>query len=651
LDFFERQEQARRRTGWLVALFVFAVAAIVAGVMAGTVLLGVWVDSGGREELIPTADWLGMRWHVVAGVGLWALAMIAGGSLVKILSLRRGGERIAESLGGRPLVVGRELHELRLLNVVEEMSIAAGIECPRVYLLDDESAVNAFAAGFTPEDAVIGVTRGAASALERDELQGVIAHEFSHILNGDMRLNLRLVGLLSGIVLISASGRALLRLARRSLRVRTSGKKGNAGVVLVVFGVVLVVVGYIGLVAARVIKATVSREREYLADASAVQFTRNPHGIGGALLKLLQRGSQLEAPSEEVSHLLFGAGGSLGRLFATHPPLEDRIRAIDPALLREGPEIRETAAPERAQSDDLLAFAELPQADRPPPRAPLMPHLVARATGEIRAVHLRRAQARLREIPEWLRGEIVFPDSAQAACLALLLASDDARSAQLEAIARALGGDARQLAERFASGLAQLDAALRLPLVELALPALRMLPPERRERFLGAARAVAAVDRTVSVLEWTLLSLLEASLTASDAPARAERATLARLRDEAVRLVAIAVRISGSEDEPARAAFSHACIELGFDAEPPTIGDWHSELTACLNALHALRPAHKRQMLDALAAAFLADRAVTLAEVEVLRAIGAALGCPIPPLEPGDVGPTSSPDRRSQRSS
>jgi Zn-dependent protease with chaperone function len=319
MDFFEAQDSARTRTRTLVVLFVAAVAAIIVTVY---LLIHATVGPGPAGRLDPL---------LLAAVATGTILLVAGGSTARTMQLRQGGGRVAELLGGR-LVQSNTIdeHERRLVNVVEEMAIASGTPVPAIYVLDDERGINAFAAGYTFDDAAVAVTRGTLENLTRTELQGVIAHEFSHILNGDMRLNIRLIGLLYGILLLAIIGRGMLYAGRGGRR----GRSGGDGKVALI-GIGLVAVGYIGVFFGRLIQAAVSRQREYLADAAAVQFTRAPEGIAGALKKIGEAagGSRIENHhAAEASHLFFANGVSRGftALMATHPPLTDRIRRIDP---------------------------------------------------------------------------------------------------------------------------------------------------------------------------------------------------------------------------------------------------------------------------------------------------------------------------------
>ncbi|HOB34044.1 MAG TPA: M48 family metallopeptidase, partial [Verrucomicrobiota bacterium] len=335
MDFFEQQDKARRNTRWLAIYFAAGVAFLVLAIYAAVLVIYSWAIAPGTEvEGVRAAPAL---WNprLFTGVAIGTLSVVFLGSLFKTMELSRGGSAVATMLGGRLVSPNTEdPDERRLLNVVEEMALASGVPVPQVYVLDNERGINAFAAGHSTSDAAIGVTRGCVQLLNRDELQGVIAHEFSHILNGDMRLNLRLMGLIFGILCIAVIGRILLRTGSRTYRLGARNRGGNP---LPLLGLALLLIGYVGVFFGRLIQAAVSRQREFLADASAVQFTRNPGGIAGALKKIggLVYGSRLEsAHAEEASHMFFGNGLSNAwfSLMATHPPLVERIRAIDPAF-------------------------------------------------------------------------------------------------------------------------------------------------------------------------------------------------------------------------------------------------------------------------------------------------------------------------------
>ena len=334
MNFFQAQDDARKKTLWLAVLFSAAVLSLILLTNLLVAAVYVWTSNyAGPEQLnlvgllsaLPTETWLLITTGVLGVVGV--------ASLYKFLIVRGGGRTIAESLGGRLLTYDTTAgNSRRLLNVVEEMAIASGVPVPPVYLIPEDS-INAFAAGFGPDDAVIGVNQGTLELLSRDELQGVIAHEFSHILNGDVRINLRLIAILHGILFLGMLGYGILRGVGHGRRTSSSGN--NSALPVIGLAVGLLVIGYAGTFFGNLIKAAVSRQREYLADAAAVQFTRNPDGISGALKKIggHYQGSEIRsAAAGEASHMFFGQVRTLflNNLTATHPPLEKRIRAIDP---------------------------------------------------------------------------------------------------------------------------------------------------------------------------------------------------------------------------------------------------------------------------------------------------------------------------------
>ena len=524
IDFFESQEVARRQTGRLVVLFASAVVAMVALVYALVVtLLGfqgtdpvtgstIWIPQWGDPQLL---------FGVVIGVG----AIVGGGSLYKIGQLRGGGHVVAEQLGGRPLSGDTtDPHERKLLNVVEEMAVASGTPTPPVYLLENEGGINAFAAGFTPSDAVIGVTRGAMEQFPRDELQGVIAHEFSHILNGDMRLNIRLMGVLHGILIIGILGYFLLRSSLYSGAVRGRSSRDQGAMVWLGLGVGLTAIGFLGSFFGNWIKASVSRQREFLADSSAVQFTRNPQGIAGALKRIggFATGSRLSSPNTpEASHLFFGQ--ALGRsLFATHPPLEERIRRLDPAFSSAtGAAEREASPPTK---DGVASFTSdgSRRVD------------VAGQVGRPTRAHLGYAESLLARLPEVIRQAAHESYGARALVYGLLLDRDDAvRRAQLADLEEHADPGVARLTAELVSPMASLPPESFLPLMDLLVPALRQLSADQYAVFNANVDRLIRADDRIDLFEWTLQRLLRTHLRPhfeSTSPARIRFSSLAAVR-------------------------------------------------------------------------------------------------------------------------
>ncbi|MBE2214883.1 MAG: M48 family metallopeptidase, partial [Opitutaceae bacterium] len=523
MDFFQAQDRARGRTSLLVAYFAAAVVGIIAVlyVVAFFVFHEAVSDLEGPEFY--TERWQFWDPKIFGAVALGTVAVIGLGSLFKTLALRAGGGAVAESLGGTRIAPHTtDLRERRLVNVVEEMAIASGVRVPAIYVLPDEQGINAFAAGWTPDDAAVAVTRGALETLSRDELQGVIAHEFSHILNGDMRLNIRLIGLLFGIMLLVVIGRSMLRSMRFAGRSSGKGKGGHAGILLL--GLAIMLVGLIGVFFGRLIQAAVSRQREFLADASAVQFTRNPAGITGALKKIggSAFGSRLgSAHATESSHLFFanalvvaGAGP-----WATHPPLLARIRAIEPTFDGRFPAVQAGAA---VDSEHRTTSAPArPTAAQPPPLRP--EQFVAALVAGAEAAPTR-AQGVLAAIPDVLRAAAHGPESAPALLLGLLAhALDEATAARERRILeQALGAAGMIQALQFARSTASLGDETRLALVDLTLPAIRQLAPATVSALLAVIDEMIGADYRTSPFEFALARIIRRALASADGSAHAQ---------------------------------------------------------------------------------------------------------------------------------
>jgi Zn-dependent protease with chaperone function len=643
VDFFEAQSAAHRRTGVLVGLFGLAVLAIIAVVYA--------VAHAGVGPRTATIDPI-LLIQVVVGVGL----VIALGSAIRTASLRRGGPAVAELLGGRRVPSDtREPAERKLINVVEEMSIAAGTPVPAVYVLDGEDGINAFAAGYTTHDAAVAVTRGTLRSLTRDELQGVMAHEFSHILNGDMRLNIRLMGVLYGILLLAVVGRGIVHLGPRGgSRRRDSG--GGAWVALL--GLTLLLVGYIGVFFGKIIKAAVSRQREYLADAAAVQFTRNPHGITGALKKIggQAHGSRIDDHhAEELSHMFFANGlrGSLFGVLATHPPLEARIRRLDPAW-----DGSWATPPPPAGAEPVPGVADWRGAAAPPPAAAapsvMTPGALMASIGAPTAEHLAYAAALLARFPEALTQAVHDPVESRALILALVSAGSGTGAEPLGAAeSGALRGYGGEELERRVESLVPLvraqGADAPLALLDLALPALLHLSPEEAERFREAVERLIRADGRVRPFDFALAHTLARRLQADDRQAERSRSPSgAALRVEAAALVsAVAWAGSGDDAAAAQAAFEEGARRLPPSSEPLRLQEPAAvglpRLDTALSALEGASPRLRRMVLEAAAECAAHDGRLHTKEAELLRAIAEALDCPIPPA----LGPRL--DRSAER--
>ncbi len=636
-DFFQQQQAARRSTGWLVFYFACAVVALIGLLyLLAAVLLGFVPDEHGHGSPLWNPALLGV---IAFGVG----TVVGLGSLFKTAQLAGGGKVVAETLGGR-LVPGdtRDLRERRLLNVVEEMAIASGVPVPPVYILPNERGINAFAAGHAPGDAVVAVSEGCFEYLSRDELQGVVAHEFSHILNGDMRLNIRLLGLIYGILVLSIVGRLLFELAGRS---RSSSEKDGGGrTAVLLFGVGLWLLGLAGAFFGRLIQAAVSRQREYLADASAVQFTRNPEGIGGALKKIggLDAGSAVrDAHASEVSHMFFAeALTGLSGLLATHPPLFDRIKRLEPQFDGKYPAVRPVAV----SADELKG----PQPGRLPPLFPgagratfpaaaLAGEAAAARVARVRPPEVAYAGDLHAAIPAPLLDAAHEPFGARALVYSLLLdPHPDVRRAQLGHLQRSADSRDYALTLRLAEVVGELPDAARLPLLELALPALRQMSPRQHAAFRAEVDALIAADRRVSVFEYALSCVLARYLDADFNRVRptSRPAPAGQLAAQTAVVLSVLAREGNEEEAATRAAFdagARSYGEPGVSLLPPEQCSL-AAFDAALRSLAAATLEVKRRVVNASAACILADRQVTVREGELLRAVCAVLGCPMPPL-------------------
>jgi len=642
VDFFEHQEQARKKSGLLVFYFVLAIIGIVASIYFVVLLVSGY--NGDRYMLASL-------WNpeIFSTTAIGTLAVILLGSGYKVMQLNGGGAVVARDLGGRRVdPKTRDFDERKLLNVVEEMAISAGMPVPEVYVMDHEEGINAFAAGRTPNDAVIGVTRGTIKYLSRDELQGVIAHEFSHILNGDMRLNMRLIGLLFGILFIAMIGQMMMRGAANSARFSRSRESGGGALVFLAVGLAVMAIGYIGLFFGKLIKAAVSRQREYLADASAVQFTRNPDGIASALRKiggLSQRSSLTTPMAEEASHMFFGdcrLRSSISTALATHPPLADRIKRIDATWDGKFPKV---------QLPDISAGRQ-PAGPKDGNRGHALPGFPHAERGGI----LNLTEAEAFQSMSNLNGEQVafgeglhagLPASwldavhseagAQAMVFALLLAQDDTlRETELQRLSDATDPETfRETVELYGS-LGDLHSSTKLALVDLAIPTLRRLGTAEYERFYKVKQQLIASDERVDLFEFTLMKVIDRHL-APQTPTRIRYRKIDQLHGEASVLITTLAQLGSRNPDEVSAAFQAGSSLIEEEAGRPLTAKSAGEcglqhIDAALKKFEHATPLVKKRLLFAAGKTVMADKKLTSDEAELIRAIADAIGSPIPPF-------------------
>jgi Zn-dependent protease with chaperone function len=643
MDFFEEQDLARRRTVQLILLFAAAVVGVVVAVyfLAMLFYTAGATDAAGVAYMTGDYDNVGQLalsfWD--PGVLLFALCstttVVGLGSLYKIAQLRDGGSAVALSLGGRKLDPdATKLEERRLLNVVEEMAIASGVPVPDVYVLDREPGINAFAAGNTTSDAVIGVTQGTLQLLRRDELQGVVAHEFSHILNGDSRINVRAIGLLHGIFLLALIGRFLMRGSMHNRR------KGGGGVALIGFG--LLAIGSIGVFFGRMIQSSISRQRELLADASAVQFTRDTDGLVGALKKIGGAAPRSYLQTDEASHIFFSDAIRRLRLFAgifrTHPPLGDRIRKLEPQWDGEFTEVSlpdiadGMSTPPDAPDGQINAFAEAPTEEAV---SQAIEHI-----GSPRPEQIAFARSLHAALPDlWIHAVHQAP-MAQAMIFGLLLARDEVlRGTELMRVAELTDPQTADLTLRFHSEAGDRSSAEKIALFDMAMPTLRGLSVDEYERFRAVIDALMQSDRRIDLFEYTLSRMIQRHLARhfeGTGPTPLRFRSLAALLPDARVLIATLARVGSRTEEEAERAFRHGAQALQLKGSAgailPSGACTLASVEQALQRYDAAAPALKRGIMLACAATVMADDEVTDHEAELIRAIGDALDCPVPPF-------------------
>lgn len=650
MNFFEHQARAQRHSVLLIVLFLLAVSILV---WAVTMVVAYTYLYGGGSIGLSSAhsiDDLGSGFYLLVASG--TLIVIIGATLWKLSQLSAGGHVVAEMLGGERIDPGSgDPAKRRLINVVEEMAIASGTRVPAIYLIESQG-INAFAAGFSPNQAVIGITRGCLELLSRDELQGVVAHEFSHILNGDMRLNMRLMGVLHGILVIGLLGQALMRGTFKRSRYRyryldsdPARRRGSSGTTQTFLaGLALMTVGYLGVLLGNLIKAALSRQREFLADASAVQFTRNADGIVNALRKIRLNSSaaRISAPnSEQASHLFFGEAVRSGftNLLSTHPPLDVRINRINPRFSIErdplpgvGVEYLENAGP-------IPRFSELPmeegseaftaQESTPPVTA----NQLVESMGNPATENLQQAQQTHAAIPDFLLVKAHSADGARALLLAMLFEAGGSGHKASWAILNSYPQlSAVRECQRL---LSDLPAQLRLPLIDISLPAVSMLDSRARLEHLKLMRSLLKAGDAVSFSQYVVFAIARAQLVDESSSLKKVRYhRLQTVMADVALVCGLMARIGHADPALATRAYAEAMAKVGARSTrlPESGTATVAALEKSLGRLSALALMPKMKVIRALASAVLHDEQVQTEELELLRAICEILECPMPPL-------------------
>lgn len=640
MDFFQNQAAARRKTVLLVFLFIFAVFFIISGVY-GAMLYG-WMYYSKEWQ-----GWWqpGLFYKVAAGV----MVVVLLGTLYKMIELAKGGAKVAKLLGGVPIVPHtNDPDQRRLLNVVEEMALASGVPVPQVFILENETGINAFAAGLKPDDAVVAVTQGCLRDLTRDELQGVIAHEFSHILNGDMRLNLRLMGMINGILIIAIIGRVILRgMGSGSGRSRVRSRKGGGGLPILLAALLLMVVGYIGVFFGKLIKSAISRQREFLADAAAVQFTRNPSGLAGALKKInrLVTGSRILNPhAEEASHFFFvnALSSSFMRLFSTHPPIEERIRRIqmdDRGLIP-----ADRSMPGVEAQATMASFVGGPSEQTRAGQIQLEPGQFINLVGAPQPGQAAYAHRLVEDLALPIKEAVHEPLGAQVLVCCLLFSKEEPiRRLQFQGLETAADPIFLDEIKMLYPLAATLGKQYQLALLDMALPALKTMSVSQYREFRKHLQQLIAADKRVDLFEYVIQSLLTGRLDVFfklSQPKKTRYHVLDQVKMECFELLSILAWQGNKETSVVQEAFQKALQALGAKQSFSILAQEKCDLSCLERAIHRLSEASfpiKKAILKACLVCISSDNRITLAEAELLRAIANHLDCPVPPILPGEM--------------
>ena len=684
-SFFEQQDLARKNSRRLV--WFFGMAVIVVVVSLNLVAVGLFTSASKNPDgTVPltarsfSSDQLSELYAIIAATTLGTGGIIGLASLGKTVALSSGGSAIAESLGGR-LIESQDIKdplEKRLLNIVEEMALASGVPVPPVYIMDNEEGINAFAAGYKPTDAVIGVTRGTLQTLSRDQLQGVIAHEFSHILNGDMRLNIRMIGVLYGLLFLGIMGRTILRLlsnvsynsSRRSSSDSDKDSKGNPMAAVYLIAIALFILGYLGYFLGRLIQAALSRQREFLADASAVQFTRNPDGIAGALKAIggWANHAQIQSPEAlETAHMFFG--DSIKRMFAnspmaTHPPLETRIRRLDPNWDGVFP------APAQITEAAVESVPKNPRSNRNPLNIPGMPNIpggmaippiiagLSEGAGTRQSLgqgvnqslsmagqpgddQFGYARSFKDLVPESV--EVITREPLGASCIVLWLLAPSPENLALmpEAFRREYPRVARMMP----------DELLEYPvdLCKLIAPAIRRLSTSQMVSLIEESERLILADDKVKMGEWLVKRMVTNQLKRSKDPlAKSVGSASAAMPDtnSAVAVLMSALAWSGQSPDldpsESQSSANHAVAKAGSmltgvmtksptQCLPRTMIN-AERLDAALGRLVKESAKVRLAVIRAAAEVIQADEVVTRREFDMVRVVADSLDCPLPPI-------------------
>ncbi len=655
MNFFEHQDAARKLTRRFVWMFFLAVVSIMAIL---SIVISLALDS--------------FDFATVSLVSLGVFVVVGGASMIRLARLSQGGHVVADMMGARKVNLDTtDFNEKMLLNVVDEMSIASGVTRPAVYVMDDEG-INAFAAGYHADNAVVAVTTGTLNTLTRAELQGVVAHEFSHILNGDMRLNIKLLGVLAGILLIGNLGYFMLRGASFARTSRDS-RSGGAALAILGIAIAMIIVGFIGVLSGRMIQSSISRQREYLADASAVQFTRSPDGIAGALnkIRVIPTGSHIEgAHSAELNHMCFGESVSIkfmSGLMASHPPLEDRIKRVNPHFdfnakikmpshYREHHDLDEQSDHESHAESGQVAAAGISNLAGSEVHATNVgdgsssvarSHDVAGAgtmhvsteqvmndVGGLSAEQIEMGQAMRMAIPSELHQALTSEEGSRAVVYCLVL--DLERRTREREVNLIVEGDNNTVAKQawaLWNSVNDLGLAYRQPLLDLAMGVVSYCEKDIRDKMAKTLREIIMFDGKVDFSE--LIVMLAVSPQLADGAhkiTRNKHRSIPKLKSELLAVFGLLAMAGSDNEQEWKTAFEVATKHCDLTGSEFPAADQmsFSVLNKAIQKLRGLVPVKKKIVFQACVEMVLCDEEITLREYEMIRLMAKALECPLP---------------------
>jgi Zn-dependent protease with chaperone function len=622
MDFYSHQENARRRSRGLLVRFLFANVLLIALLTACLTLLpslaGYLRDANSRD---PTVKPLAIAKELLPfalQVDLCVFGAVLIAAAIRFYFLSSTGGAVAEALGGTLLPQDTDDHlERRYLNVVEEMAIAANVTVPQVYILADEPGINAFASGPTPEKSAVAVTRGALERLTRDELQGVVAHEFSHILHGDVRLNIRIASYIYGLAVLYAIGRFFFESQSNHRKSRSAG-------FVIVLGLVFLLVGFLGRLVSVLMSAAISRQREFLADATAVQLTRNPDGIAGALKKIggFSESSQIHnSKADSMSHFFLAKSDKpslLNRVSATHPPLGERISRLDPSFKGDYPE--SSSIP--LQNGDEQYVASMLQGSGATP---------AQTTRAASSPPHFRNEAWLP--PAQLHPQFVGPGCAESAVLALLLSQDETtRKKQSRAIEQCLSLDEVERKEEL---FAPLSLNQRLSVMMMAMPSMQAEGKSFRTTFSRTVMQMVRADGQVSLLEFLIGTLVQFSARERDPSFKlrgnSSQDTLKSAVPYLENVLSVCASFASGDSDTCRLLVGQAAASL---REPcvfkPSARNDISFFILSLEKLRSLSPKARARIMQGFEVMVHSDGEVTELELALMRTFSMLLRTALP---------------------